>query len=347
MTILEAYRAQIRKCKEKEIKYESGHYETRIDFEGKDVFVNPDGSPVVRYKFNITGCMKSRLIERKRDGKKVMVHFHKDKLPVFGTITKRAAFKKFLYKYMLFLRCDGIEDRDLILLYVLHCMNYKFEFWRREKVGGEYKDWETYTPEYEDVQKMISGLIDSALKKNIDDRPREQFIERTCCVVNPTVKDKFGGIKSKTNREKHWDAKRGQRVATDNRIRAMYDPTLTNKENAQRIGIGVRRLQEWKSDNKDLIETLEQRIQRMYDHKLSPGKNAEMIGCSVNSVKKYAPEVKEVVEGDEMEDWVSAILEENTSEWESAPAPTRKKSFLEEEEERELDELLKDIDLDF
>lgn len=127
----------------------------------------------------------------------------------------------------------------------------------------------------------------------------------------------------------------------------MYDPTLTNKENAQRIGIGVRRLQEWKSDNKDLIETLEQRIQRMYDHKLSPGKNAEMIGCSVNSVKKYAPEVKEVDEGDEMEDWVSAILEENTSEWESAPAPTRKKSFLEEEEERELDELLKDIDLGF
>jgi len=59
------------------------------------------------------------------------------------------------------------------------------------------------------------------LNKNIDDRTGEQFMERTCCVVNPTVKDKFGGIRGKTNREKHRDAKKGQRMATDNRIRAM------------------------------------------------------------------------------------------------------------------------------
>ena len=177
MTIKEAYIEQMKACQAKGLDYEIGHYKTCVNYEGKRVYVSPDGRDVISYRFNITGCMKTRVI--KKNGKVVKVlHFHKDKLPVYGTITRRRAVKGFLYKYLLFLRCDGIENRDLLKLYVLHCMNYKLEYWRKKpvlcngicgEIKTEYKDWELYNPGYSDVEKMIEGLIDSACKKNIDD----------------------------------------------------------------------------------------------------------------------------------------------------------------------------------
>lgn len=323
MTIKDAFYAQIDVCQKKGLHYEWGHYETHIDFNGEKVFVNPDGSDVIRYKFEITGCMKERWVKRKKDGKRVKIQFHKDRLPVFGTITKRTSFRKFLYKYLLFLRCDGIDDRDLMLLYVLHCLYKKFEFWRKGKIvlpgtAGQdvvqYLDWEQYTPEYEDVQKMISGLIDSALKKDINDQIREQFIDSRRCVVNTTgdIRTERGGWRKLYRFEKCRAAKTGQRMATDNRIKTLYDSSLTDEENAKNIGIGVRRLQEWKSDNRDMFETLEERIRRMYDPNLSLRKNAEIIDCSINSLKKYAVMDKEELVNDEEN---CSVAEETEEEW--------------------------------
>ena len=345
MTLLDAYRIQLKTCKEKGLRFESGHYETWLDFGGKDFYVSPDGKDVVRYKFSITGCMKSRII--KKDGKTKVLHFHKDRLPVYGKVCNKKNYKGLLYKYLLFLRCDGIENPDLIKLYLLHCMTHKFEYWRKiptttindsDQIVVVYNDWEMYMPDHSDVAKMIDGLISSAMKAEIDDQTREQFIVRTRCVVNKEVRDKFGGFRDKYKNEKRRDARKGCRVATDNKIWAVYDPRLKEEELAQKAGVSVSRIQEWKADHRDKLESLKDRINRLYDESLSPRKNAEIIGCSVNSVRKYADKLKAPKE--ETEDaWIDRVLEEKSSIWADVPSVKRKGS----EELDDIMELLEEL----
>ena len=346
MTLLEAYRIQLKTCKGKGLRFEAGHYETRLDFGGKDVYVSPDGKDVIRYMFSITGCMKSRII--KKEGKTKVLHFHKDRLPVYGKVCNKKNYKGFLYKYLLFLRCDGIENPDLIKLYLLHCMTHKFEYWRKtptttlnedNQAVVEYKDWEMYLPDYSDVAKMIDGLISSTMKVVIDDQTREQFVVRTRCVVNNEVRDKFGGFRDKYKNEKRRDARKGCRVATDNKIWAIYDPRLKEEELAQMAGVSVSRIQEWKADNRNKLESLKDRINRLYDESLSPRKNAEIIGCSVNSVRKYADKLK--APNEETDDaWIDGVLEEESSAWADVPSVKNKDS----DELDEMMELLEDLD---
>ena len=339
MTIAETYKDQIRVCLAKGLRYDSGHYKTNIDFKGKEVYVSPDGEDVIRYVFNITGCLKTRVI--KKNGKVVKVlHFHKDKLPVYGTITKSKTLKGFLYKYLLFLRCDGIEDNELLKLYVLHCLSHKFEFWRKDKI--KFEDWVCYEPDYADVEKMIEGLLQSAIKKQIDDETRKQFQVQSCCVVNPEVIDNNGGIRNKTRWEKRSDAKRGQRLATDNRIKAIYDHLLKDEELAEKAGVSVRRIQEWKADNRDSLESLKDRIDRMYDRSLSKKKNAAIIGCCLNTLKKYLSMMKEeIVSPPETDDaWIDAVLEEESSFWKDVPEAKRKNS----DEYDEFDDIWKQLE---
>ena len=330
MKLIEAYRRQLKTCRERGLRYEEGHYETHIDFGGKDFYVSPDGEDVIRYKFEISGCVKTRRI--KKEEKTKVLYFHKDKLPVFGTITRSRTLKGFIYKYLLFLRCDGIKDVDLMKLYVLHCLLYKLEFWRKIPVTKngecgeivvEYKHWGVYEPDYEDVQKMIDGLIKSALRVVINEKTREQFIVRTRCAVNPTVKTEFGGFRDKFKKEKRRDAKRGCRVATDKKIFASYDPGLTEEQLAHIVGVSVGRIREWKADHREELETLKDRINRMYDESISLKKNAENIGCSVNSIRKYADKLKPVEE--ETEDaWIKKALEKEYAFWDNVPSARRK-----------------------
>ena len=338
MTIREAYIAQLKTCQAQGIRYDAGHYETKVDFGGKSVYVSPSGEDVVRYKFSITGCVKTRVI--KKNGKVVKrLHFHKDKLPVYGTITKRKRLKGFLYKYLLFLRCDGIENEELLKLYLLHCLVYKVEYWRKEKV--KYEDWERYEPEYADVEEMVEGLIQSALKKELDAETREQFLIKSCCVVNSETRTEDGGIRNKTNWEKHRDAKRGQRLSTDNKIRTHFDPALTDEELAQRAGVSVRRIQEWKEDNRNSMESLAQKIARMYDWSLSLKENADIIGCSLNTVKKYMGRMKPVTAVNETEDsWIDQVLEEESSFWKDTPDVRSKRR----DDDDEIWELLDDLE---
>ena len=347
MTLKEAYIAQWVICQSKGLHcHTGGHYETSICFQGQPFYVSPDGKNVIRYRFRITGCEKTRFI--KKNGIVIKkIHFHKDRLPVYGTITRQKKLKGFLYKYLLFLRCDGIEDKDLLKLYLLHCLTYKFEFWRKRKTIAqrldgetvvEYRDWEKYKPAFEDVGKMIEGIIESAMKKQIDDGTREQFIVRSCCVVNPVGRDKYGAFWDKHKREKCSDAKKGQRQATDNKITAMYDPQLKDKENADRIGVSLRRIQEWKSDNRERLESIGDKIKRMYDPSLSLRKNALKIGCSINTLKKYREEpVERPAEPEEtLESWIDGVLEEESARWDCASPPTKKRYDFDLEEMYEL-----------
>ena len=311
-------------CLAKGIKYDAGHYETKIDFAGKPVYVSPDGEDVIRYKFEITGCLKTRKIMK--EGRTVkLIHFHKDRLPVYGKVCNKKSLKGFLYKYLLFLRCDGIEDADLMKLYLLHCMTNKFEYWRKvrmsthgdkDQIVDEYKDWELYEPEYAGVEKMIEGLIRSAMKKDIDDKTREQFIVRSCCVVNPIVVDEYGGVRDKTKREKLRDAKKGQRLATDKRIKATFDPKLRDNDNARKAGVSKRRIQEWKADNREYLETLKEKL--------------------TGTIKDKAKENS--TEGNP-KDWIDEVLEKESSIWKNVPDAKKRK----DDDFDEIMELLDDL----
>lgn len=339
MTIKDKYYDQWKICLSKKIRAErNGHYKTTVDFAGKPFYVSADGEDVITLDSGINGCGKTRIVEV--DGKKKKVQYHKDRLPVYGRICNKPNVKGLLYKYLLFLRCDGIEDIELLRLYVLHCLSFKFEYLKRKKPGKDAACWAHYEPEYDAVEKMVEGLISSAMRTTIDDKTKEQFVKRRRCVVNTESQDsKYGSKYVKTRGEINRDIRKGMRSATDNRISAQYNPRLTDKENADIIGLGVRRIQEWKADHKDEIESLEDRIVRLYDSTLSLRKNAENIGCSVGSVRKYAEQLKSVPAIEESEDtWIDSVLEKESSFWKDVPDVKRK------DVDEDIEELLNDIE---
>lgn len=78
-----------------------------------------------------------------------------------------------------------------------------------------------------------------------------------------------------------------QRKLTDKEIAEKYNPDLKDKENAANIGIGLTRFKEWKKENINSNESIEDKIKRLYNPALGWTKNAEIIGHSVNTIKKY------------------------------------------------------------
>lgn len=319
MTIKDAYLDQYKKCLKKDLQVNmDGYYQTNVEFGGNSVYVSPDGKDVVRYVFNVNGCKKTKVIKKGNYTKKIT--FHKDKLPVAGTITKNNRFKKFIYKYVLFLKCCDIVDIDLIKLYVLKCINTKFEF-RRLKKSNEFKGWEVYNPDYEDMSKMVDGLISAAVKKDIDDKTREQFKLVTRCVVNPITV----GNRKKTKSEILVDAHKACRLSTDMKIKSIYNPDITDEENAENIGISVRRFKEWKKEN---VESPKDRIKRLYDPSKSVSENAVICNVSESSIQRYkrslkqVEEVKEEVvdevnvvdEFDDLDSWINSVLEDSDSD---------------------------------
>lgn len=320
MNLKEAYLTQYRICVKKNLPADmDGHYQTRIEFGGKPVYVNPDGSDVVRYVFPLTGCVKKRPI--KKDGVFKVITFHKDKLPVFGKVCNKRV-KAFIYKYLLFLKCDGIEYPELMRLYALHLLINHLEYYTLDKSRKKHK-WKKYIPEYKNVGNLLDKLIESALKKEIDESTRTQFRKVTKCVVNPVSVAKYGGRIKKNRTQFRKDGKIGQGLATDNRIREAYDPGLTDKELADKVGLSIRRIQEWKSSHKDELETKEARVIRMYDPAKSEVENAKLIGVSRNTIRKYKDKVKPVEPVKEV-DTVKPVdqldddkwIEEAIDEWE-------------------------------
>lgn len=302
---------------------ENGHYQTQLEFDG-DFFVNEDGSDVIRYFFNVNGCVKKRFIRYKdkktKEIKTKTLYFKKEKLPVFGTITKNTRFKKFIYKYMLFLKCDGITDKNLMTLYTLKLMKDKMEFWRKKKTLSldennntivEYKGWEIYEPEYKDIEKLINGLIKSVNNKEIDEKTRNEFRVNTKCVVNPVMVNKFGGITKKTKNQKLRDARKGSGKSTENKIKRLYDPQKSIKENAVICGVNEKTIQRYKKKN---IESTQDRIKRLYDPSKSVKENAAICGVcerTIQNYKKTLPKIEMKTEIEDNNNWIDDLLEDD------------------------------------
>ena len=70
---------------------------------------------------------------------------------------------------------------------------------------------------------------------------------------------------------------------------------MTIEENCANIGIKPTRLKQWKRENADSIESIEDKVKSLYNPELSWTKNAEVIGYSVNTIKKYVKKQEEPI----------------------------------------------------
>lgn len=381
MKLGEKYKELLIKCMDSGLRYDKeGHYSTTIDFKGQDFYVNEDGSPVIRYVFDVNGCKQEMTISAKKynwlksegklkdtiwkdkkvhleliDGKEMMVHtFHKDKLSGYGKLVKNIQFNKLICKYLLFLRSDGIDNPLLMKLYVLKFMIDKFEYRKsvytgkvNVKTGKKIYADEEYEPDIDKIEPAIDGFIKSVLKKEITDDTRKQFEVSTCCVVNDMGKTEFGGVYKKVKCQKQSDARKGRKAATDNRIRSLYDPSLTMQENADRIGVSLNTLKKWKKENKG--ESLKDRINRLYDWNKSLRENEKLLGYDHKTIKKYLvkSEIPVVDDRSEDDEWLDKMLVEDKNKYETTKNKEEKTNLNEENKEvsdnemdRWLDEML-------
>lgn len=365
MKLNERYGTLVRECVKNGLSFDGeGHYRTTIYFNGQDFYVNEDGSPVIRYVFDFKGCPKEMSINAKKydwlkhegklkgtrwedlkvsrkvvDGKEVVYHiFHKDRIPVFGKIMTMD-YKRLLYKYLLFLRCDGIDDPLLMKLYLVKCMINNFEYRTKmptgkvDDKGRKVYDYGEYEPDIDKLEPVIDGLISSALNKEITDDTRKQFEVSTCCVVNGVGRTEFGGVYRKVRCQKQSDARKGRKAATDNKINSLYDPSLTMQENADRIGVSLNTLKRWRKENKG--ESLKDRINRLYDWNKSWRENIKNIGCSQHSIEKYLvkPEIDMRNEDDV---WLDDMLNEDMNRYESSSSKNKENETVSSEENKEV-----------
>lgn len=190
-------------------------------------------------------------------------------------------YRKCIRSYASFLRADGIDNVDEMLYYILHYTFYHISFYRGLKI------------KYDKTRPMIDEVVKWIMKKGISDVDKSEFIDPRKTAAPYEIYTKLGGICKARKSDKIRLVRQTQRKLTDKEIAEKYNPNLTNEENAAIIGIGTTRLKEWKKENADRFESIEDKVRRLYNPELSWTKNAEIIGYSVNTIKKY---VKKQVE---------------------------------------------------
>ena len=190
-------------------------------------------------------------------------------------------YRKCIRSYASFLRADGIDNVDEMLYYILHYTFYHISFYRG------------LTITYDKTRPMIDEVVKWIMKKGISEVDKSEFIDPRKTAAPDEIYTKFGSIYKARKSDKIRIVRQAQRKLTDKEIAEKYNPNLTNEENAAIIGIGTTRLKEWKKENADRFESIEDKVRRLYNPELSWTKNAEIIGYSVNTIKKY---VKKQVE---------------------------------------------------
>lgn len=206
-----------------------------------------------------------KFYERCKGGKMLIVSDIKDN------------YRNILRCYCYFLRLIGVENKDEMMYYILHYTTYSIKFNKILNIT------------YEKTEKLIEEVIDEVNKTTIDvikeksnfKDDREIFIPDEI-IVNGVVKKLNKSEKTKIARE-HFGRK------TDDKISKLYNPDLTDKENCLIIGVKIRRLQQWKKEQRDngLSESIEDKIKRLYNPELTDKENCLNIGCSRNTLKKY------------------------------------------------------------
>ena len=190
-------------------------------------------------------------------------------------------YRKCIRSYASFLRADGIDNADEMLYYILHYTYYHISFNR------------VLTITYDETRPIIDEIIKWIMKKDIEKVDKSKFIDpRKIAAPNEICN---GAIRKARKSEKISITRQTQKLLTDKRISEMYNPDLTIEENCANIGVKPTRLKQWKRENADSIESIEDKVKRLYNPELSWTKNAEIIGYSVNTIKKYVMKQEEPI----------------------------------------------------
>ena len=204
-------------------------------------------------------------------------------------------YRKCIRSYASFLRADGVDNIDEMLYYILHYTYYHISFYRGLKIT------------YDKTKPIIDEVIKWIMKKDIEKVDKSEFIDpRKMAAPNEICN---GCIRKARKSEKISVVRKTKKLLTDTEIAAKYNPDLTIAENCANIGIKPTRLKQWKRENADSIESIEDKVKRLYNPELSWTKNKEIIGCSINTIKKYINQAESIA--------VDEIVELNTVEYET------------------------------
>ena len=204
-------------------------------------------------------------------------------------------YRKCIRSYASFLRADGVDNVDEMLYYILHYTYYHISFYRGLKIT------------YDKTKPIIDEVIKWIMKKDIEKVDKSEFIDpRKMAAPNEICN---GCIRKARKSEKISVVRKTKKLLTDKEIAAKYNPDLTIAENCANIGIKPTRLKQWKRENADSIESIEDKVKRLYNPELSWIKNKEIIGCSINTIKKYINQAESIA--------VDEIVELNTVEYET------------------------------
>lgn len=303
-------------------KYTDGQWELKLEREKKDFFqALRTQKGIVERKgltVNVKGryeTPKSDFVVSKNDGSwfKFDEKRKKGKRIYITKINKQ--LRGNLYAYASFLRKDGIDDRDVMKYYIIHLFCFKLKFYYKLKV------------EFNKTEPLIDEIVNWVMKKEISEIKEGNLEDKRQLVApeNITITDEKTGLVSikKLNKgEKISLLNEARGLITDKKIKELYNPNLTQKENCKIIGVGLTRLKEWLKENKQ--ESKEEKIKRLYNPALNIKENCKIIGCSPDTLKKYIKKdkvsevkeekiepVNEVEVNDILEDdsWVDDLLE--------------------------------------
>ena len=204
-------------------------------------------------------------------------------------------YRKCIRSYASFLRADGVDNVDEMLYYILHYTYYHISFYRGLKIT------------YDKTRPIIDEVIKWIMKKDIERVDKSEFIDsRKIAAPNEICN---GCIRKARKSEKISVVRKTKKLLTDKEIAAKYNPDLTIAENCTNIGIKPTRLKQWKRENLDSIESIEDKVKRLYNPSLSWAKNAKIIGHSINTIKKYVNMEEPIA--------VDGIAELDTAEFEN------------------------------
>ena len=204
-------------------------------------------------------------------------------------------YRKCIRSYASFLRADGVDNVDEMLYYILHYTYYHISFYRGLKIT------------YDKTRPIIAEVIKWIMKKDIEKVDKSEFIDsRKMAAPNEICN---GCIRKARKSEKISVVRKTKKLLTDKEIAAKYNPDLTIAENCANIGVKPTRLKQWKRENLDSIESIEDKVKRLYNPSLSWAKNAKIIGHSINTIKKYVNMEEPIA--------VDGIAELDTAEFEN------------------------------
>ena len=183
-------------------------------------------------------------------------------------------YRKCIRSYASFLRADGIDNADEMRYYILHYTFWHISFNRMLKKIT-----------YDKTSPIIDEVIKWIMKKEISEVDKTEFIDPRKIAAPDEICN--GAIRKARKSEKISITRQNQKLLTDKRISEIYNPDLTIEENCANIGVKPTRLKQWKRENADSIENIEDKVKRLYNPELSWTKNAVIIGHSVNTIKKY------------------------------------------------------------